>query len=133
MKRHFIKNSQLIFISVEQIFMGIVILMQSTKLHNVLPPILDWTDDVVPGMVYLVLGSLLLVNSLWDFYWYRIRIFLLALSAVMWTMLTLSFGLDMIYSHDVEVMPYLFLVITLRIIYVAWQEPPHKMKGGEHH
>ncbi|CAK1230017.1 hypothetical protein R82291_FJPPFKPJ_00675 [Fructobacillus cardui] len=133
MKRHFIKNSQLIFISVEQIFMGIVILMQSTKLHNVLPPILGWTDDVVPGMVYLVLGSLLLVNSLWDFYWYRIRIFLLALSAVMWTMLTLSFGLDMIYSHDVEVMPYLFLVITLRIIYAAWQEPPHKMKGGDHH
>lgn len=133
MKRHFIKNSQLIFISVEQVFMGIVILMQSAKLHNVLPPILDWTDDVVPGMVYLVLGSLLFVNSVWDFYWYRIRIVLLSLSAFMWTMLTLSFGLDMIYSHDVEVTPYLFLVITVRIIYAAWQEPPHKMKGGEYH
>lgn len=133
MKRHFFRNSELVFIAVEEIFMGIVILMQSEKLHNVLPPILDWTDDVVPGMIYLVLGSLLLVNSLWDFYWYKIRIILLSLSAFMFTMLTLSFGLDMFYSHQVDVVPYLFLVITVRIVYAAWQEPSYKMKGGEGH
>lgn len=59
-----------------------------------LPPALGLLDDAPVGIAYLLIGVTLLINSLWDFYWYRIRIILIALSGGMWTLLTASYAMN---------------------------------------
>ncbi|CAH1855095.1 hypothetical protein [Convivina praedatoris] len=131
MKRHILLNEDMIITAWETIMLGLVILVQSQQLHHRLPPILDWTDDVTSGMIFLVLGILVLVNAVWDFYWYRIRIILLTAMAFMWTFLTASFLFDDLSDNHITIVPLLFGVVVLRIMLIAKREPPYKLKGGE--
>ncbi|CAH1853352.1 hypothetical protein [Convivina praedatoris] len=132
MKRHILLNEDMIITAWETIMLGLVILVQSQQLHHRLPPILDWTDDVSSGMIFLVLGILVLVNAVWDFYWYRIRVVLLSSMAFLWSTLAASFLLDDLSDHHITIVPLLFITVVVRIMLIAKREPPYKMNGGDH-
>ncbi|MDF7636915.1 hypothetical protein PT274_01375 [Leuconostocaceae bacterium ESL0958] len=133
MKEKIIRNGEILLTSIEQILFGIVILIKSTQIQHPLPLGIDWLDSSIPGGIYLALGLALLFNSLFDFHWYTLRIVLLALSAMMWAMLTVGFGMDSIYSGHLDVLPFMFLTITLRIFVEAFREPALSERGGGHH
>lgn len=130
MKKHFWKNRQWVTIAVEEIIIGIIIMLHYQQLDGRMPPALGLLDDPELGIVYLLIGTTLLVNSLWDFYWHRIRLVLIALSGAMWTLLTVSYFMNDIVTSTLTLVPWIFLIITLNILLSAWQEPRYKLKGG---
>lgn len=132
MKRHFWKNRQWVTISVEEIVVGLVVMLHYQQLDIRLPPALGLLDDAPFGMLYIIVGVVLLVNSLWDFYWYRIRLVLIALSGGMWTALTFSYAINDYVTNNVTIVPFIFGIITLNVFLSAWDEPRYKLKGGEH-
>lgn len=132
MKRHFWKNRQWVTIAVEEIVVGLVVMLHYQQLDIRLPPALGLLDDAPFGMLYITVGVVLLVNSLWDFYWYRIRLVLIALSGGMWTALTFSYAINDYVTSTVTIVPFIFGIITLNVFLSAWDEPRYKLKGGEH-
>lgn len=133
MKKHFWKNSQWVTIATEEIIIGIIIMLHYQQLDLRLPPALGLLDDAPVGIIYLLIGITLLVNSLWDFYWHYIRLVLIALSGGMWTLLTVSYAMNDIYQQNVTIVPFIFTVITANVFLSAWEEPRYKLKGGEYH
>ncbi|QHJ76600.1 MAG: hypothetical protein [Bacteriophage sp.] len=130
MRRHFKKNKEWVLCAIEEIIVGLVILMNGHHLNEHVPPILQWTDNTISGLIYLILGVVLLINALWDFYWYRIRITLIGVSAGMWAALAASYLLNSYYTGVISFMPFLLVVIFTRVLIAAYQEPVHKLKGG---
>lgn len=130
MKRHFWKNRQWITIAIEEIVVGLVIMLHYQQLDARMPPALGLFDDAPFGLLYLSVGIVLLVNSLWDFYWYRIRFVLIALSGGLWTMPTVSYAMSDLITHNLTIIPFIFCIITINVYLSAWIEPRHKLKGG---
>lgn len=130
MRHHFIKNKEWVLCAMEEIIVGLVILIRGHQFDNRLPPILQWTDSTTAGLIYLIIGVVLLINALWDFYWYRIRITLIGISAGMWAALAASYLLNSFYTGVIDFMPFLLVVIFARVLIAAYQEPVHKLKGG---
>lgn len=130
MIRHFWKNRQWVTIAIEEIIIGIIIMMHYQQLDGRMPPALGLLDDQELGIVYMLIGATLLINSLWDFYWHYIRLTLIALSGAMWTLLTVSYFMNDIVTNTLTVVPWIFLIITINIFLSAWQEPRYKLKGG---
>ncbi|CAK1223780.1 hypothetical protein R55214_HHFBAMCI_01541 [Fructobacillus evanidus] len=130
MKRHFWKNRQWVTIAIEEIIVGIIVMLHYQQLDVRLPPALGLLDDAPFGLLYLTVGVVLLVNSLWDFYWHRIRLVLIALSGGLWTMLTVSYALSDFVTNNVTIIPFIFGIITINVFLSAWIEPRHKLKGG---
>lgn len=133
MKRHFWKNRQWVTIAIEEIVIGVIVMMHYQQLDSHLPPALGLLDDAPFGMLYIVIGTTLLVNSLWDFYWHRIRLILIALSGGMWTILTVSYALNDIVKDNLSIVPFIFAIITTNVFLSAWLEPRYKLKGGDHY
>lgn len=130
MIRHFWKNRAWVRISLYEIGMGIIILLHYQQLDLRLPPALGIMDDAPIGLAYLILGILLLVNSLWDFYWHYIRLILISLSAGMWALLSASYIINMVYASNTTFMPIAMVGITLDILFSAYEEPQHKLRNG---
>lgn len=131
MIRHFWKNRQWVTIAAEEIIIGIIIMLHYQQLDGRMPPALGLLDDPELGVAYLLIGSTLLVNSLWDFYWHYIRLVLISLSGAMWTLLTVSYLMNDLITKNLSVVPWIFLAITVNLFLSAWQEPRYKLKGGE--
>lgn len=130
MKRHFRKNRWWVTIAVEEIVIGIIIMLHYQQLDLRLPPALGPLDDAPVGIAYLLIGVTLLINSLWDFYWYHIRIILISLSGGMWTLLTDSYAINDIVRGTPTIVPFIFAIITANVFFSAWEEPRYKLKGG---
>ncbi|MGR8826039.1 hypothetical protein N2E09_00280 [Leuconostoc citreum] len=107
--------------------------MHYQQLDSHLPPALGLLDDAPFGVLYIIIGVTLLINSLWDFYWHRIRLVLIALSGGMWTVLTASYALSDIVTHNLTIVPFIFGIITINVFLSAWLEPRYKLKGGGRH
>ncbi|WP_273752478.1 hypothetical protein [Leuconostoc mesenteroides] len=131
MLRHFWKNRKWVTIAAEQIIIGVIIMLHYQQLDGRLPPALGLLDDPILGLVYVLIGVTLMMNSLWDFYWYHIRIVLIALSGGMWVILTSSYAMSDIVRGQLTVTPFIFALITLNVLLSAWEEPRYKLKGGE--
>lgn len=130
MKRHFWKNRPWVTIAIEEIVIGVLIMMHYQQLDLRLPPALGLLDNASVGVAYMLIGVTLLINSLWDFYWYRIRLILIALSGGMWTLLTVSYAMNDIVRGTPTIAPFIFAIITSNVFFDAWVEPRHKLKGG---
>lgn len=131
MKKHFWKNRNWVTVAVEEIIIGVIIMLHYQQLDGRLPWALGLLDNQILGLTYVLIGLTLLVNSLWDFYWYRIRLVLIALSGGMWALLAGSYIMNIVVTGDVTIAPFIFIVITINVFLSAWEEPRYKLKGGE--
>ncbi|CAH1853679.1 hypothetical protein R078131_00815 [Convivina intestini] len=131
MFKHFKNNKYMLLIALVTAYTGILFINQSQQLHHRLPDILDWVDNFQSGLIFLIIGILLLVNAIWDFYWYRIRVILLTSSSVMWSILATSMLLDELDDNHIGLLPILPIVMLVLTMMIAYDEPPYKMKGGE--
>ena len=130
MIRHLSKNKTWIIIGFMEILTGLIILQRSQLLDYRIPPVLGFFDDVPVGIAYLIVGALVVVNFIWDFYWYYIRIILIVISEMLvMFMLTSYLVNDLILGHFTYVTAYLFL-FAIDIAWTAFLEPPYKLKGG---
>ncbi|CAK8054109.1 hypothetical protein [Eupransor demetentiae] len=129
MLRHILRNKDLFLIGLIEFFVGVVIIMKFRTLEHPLPPLLDWTDDFGPGLSYVVIGVVTIVNSAWDFWWYKIRSFLIIISIALFTVLTLSFGWDGILSHKISFSTFIFFAMLVFSFLVGMDEPAYKLKG----
>jgi Na+/melibiose symporter-like transporter len=131
LKHHFWKNKSWVVISLETMFIGIAFLLRSNQLDEHVTVWLSWTDDVVPGLIYLIVGILLLVNALWDFYRHYIRLVLITVTGGLWLLITVAYMTDALVTHRVEIFPFIATMITVNVMLGAYVEPPYKLKGGD--
>ena len=112
--------------------MGIVTMMRSQQLDLRMPPFLPFFDDVPIGVAYFVIGALLIVNFVWDFYWYGIRVFLIVASTMMFALLFTSYLFNDLLHGGPTITSGVLGLFVLDILWVASEEPPHKLgKGGQ--
>ncbi|WP_349535148.1 hypothetical protein [Leuconostoc citreum] len=131
MIKHFWVNRHWVTIAVEEFMVGIVVMLNAYDLDESLHGSLGFVVSPLLGLFYLMLGVVLLINALWDFYWHRIRITLIAMSGGMWVLLSVSYGLSDVIKHQLTFLPIVFAIIAMNVFLSAWQEPRHKLKGGQ--
>lgn len=129
MSRHFWLNRKWVTVTVEEIIIGVIIMLQYQNFDIRIPAIFGVFGSIYAGYVYFIVGIVMLVNVLWDFYWYRIRIVLISLSGGIYSCLTFSFALNDYITGKLTLSTLFLLVITINLFLSAWEEPRHKMKG----
>lgn len=130
MIRHLNINKTWIIIGLFQIFTGINILMKDQVLDVSLPLYIGIFDDTPVGVLYMLVGVLMIINFVWDFYWYGIRVVLVIVSEMMFSLLFISFLLNDIIHSNLSFITGFSLIIALDILWQAYLEPPHKMTRG---
>jgi len=131
MIRHLNKNKTWIIIGLAQVLTGIVIILNSQQLDTRIPKTLSIFDDVPIGAVYLFIGIMVIVNFVWDFYWYYIRVVLIVASEMMFTLLFISYAINDYILGGLHFFTCYVGLFALDVLWQAYLEPPHKLlKGG---
>lgn len=130
MRHHLNRNKTWVIIGLIQVWVGYVTIMRTQQLDTHLPSMFGLFDDMPIGILYLIVGVLLLVNSIWDFYWYGIRVILIVMSTMMFTFLSTSYVFNDILHGGPTFPSGVFFVLTLDVLWEASQEPPHKLWKG---
>lgn len=131
MIRHLNRNKTWIIIGLVQIFTGFVIIMHNQQLDKRLPPLLGLFDDIPIGVLYLFLGVMVLINFIWDFYWYYIRVVLVILSEMMFMLLFISYAMNDYVTGTWSFFSFYAGAFALDVLWTAYLEPPYKLlKGG---
>lgn len=130
MRHHLNRNKTWVIIGLIQVWVGYVTIMRTQQLDAHLPPMLGVFDDMPIGILYLLIGTLLIVNTVWDFYWYGIRVFLIVMSTMMFTFLSSSYIFNDFLHGGPTYSSGVFFIITLDVLWEASQEPPHKLWKG---
>ena len=79
----------------------------------------------------IVLGSLLIVNMLWDFYWHYIRLVLVLLTSGIWFTLSLSISLSVLafQTPRITLLAGFCIVVFIKCCVTLWLEPSDKLRG----
>lgn len=128
---HIRRNRTWIIIGLLEMWIGVVTMMRSQQLDLRMPPFLALFDDVPVGVAYFVIGALLVVNFVWDFYWYGIRVFLIVASTMMFALLFTSYLFNDLIHGGLTITTGVLGLFVLDILWASFDEPPHKLgKGG---
>lgn len=128
---HIRRNRTWIIIGLLEMWIGIVTMMHSQQLDLRMPQFLGLFDDVPVGVAYFVIGLLLVVNFIWDFYWYGIRVFLIVASTMMFALLFTSYLFNDLLHGGLTITTGVLGLFVLDILWASFDEPPHKLgKGG---
>lgn len=133
MIRHFWLNRKWVTVAVEEMIIGVIVLLQYQNFDVRMPYVFGIFGSVYAGYLYFSVGLVMLLNFLWDFYWYGIRIVLISLSGGIFSCLTFSFAINDYIIGKMTLSTLLLLVITINLFLSAWEEPRYKLKGGEHY
>lgn len=133
MIEHLSKNRTWIIIAIAEIYTGIVIIFRNQALDINLPHVLSYFDDMPVGLVYITIGLLMLVNFVWDFWWYNIRLILVIASEMMFVLLFTSYlANDIVRGSGPSFFTGYALIFAIDVLWCAYLEPPYKMwKGGK--
>lgn len=132
MIKHFHKNFVWIKIGVEEFIVGMLMILQYQNFDARVPQILGVFGSQAAGLFYILVGIIMIINFVWDFYWYRIRLILIVLSGAIFGILTSGYFLNDYFVGKITPMPYFLLVVSFEILYYAWKEPRHKLGGTKH-
>lgn len=129
MSRHFWLNRKWVTVAVEEMIIGVIVFLQYQNFDIRIPAVFGIFGSIYAGYLYFSVGLVMLVNVLWDFYWYKVRIVLISLSGGIFSCLTLSFAFNDYIIGKLTLSTLLLLVVTINLFLSAWEEPRHKMKG----
>jgi hypothetical protein len=132
LKKHFIKNQFWVWTGVETIMAGLAFFLGYLELNEHLPITVRLFESNGYSVFLIVLGTLLIVNVLWDFYWHYIRLVLVTLTAGVWFTLALSISLsDLTFTAPrVTLLSMFCWVVFVKCCITLWLEPSYKLKGG---
>ncbi len=133
LKKHFINNQFWIWTGIETVMAGLAFLLGSLQLNDNLPMSIRLFDSDAYSIFLIVLGSLVVVNVLWDFYWHYIRAILLMLVSGAWFTLALSISLsDFAFSAPrVTLLSMFCWIVFIKCCISLWLHPSYKLKGGK--
>lgn len=132
MGKHISKNFVWIKIGVEEFIIGLLMLLQYQNFDTRLPSVLGMFGSPIAGFIYVLIGVVMVVNFIWDFYWYRIRLVLIIFSGAIFGIITSGYFLNDYFVGKITAMPYFLLIVSAEILFNAWQEPRHKLGGKKH-
>lgn len=132
LKKHFIKNQFWVWSGVETIMAGLCFLLGYLQLNENLPVSIRLFESHAYSIFLIVLGSLTIVNMLWDFYWHYIRLILVLLTSGAWFTLALSISLsDLAFSAPrVTLLSMFCWIVFIKCCISLWLHPSYKLKGG---
>ena len=131
MIRHLNKNKTWVIIGLAQVFFGLLVIFNyQDKLVHDLPPFLGMIDDAPIGMAYIIIGIFVIINFIWDFYWYYIRLVLIVLSEMMFMLIFTSYLFSGHLTHNFSATTLFSFLFAMDVIWTAYLEPPYKLKGG---
>lgn len=108
----------------------LVLFNYQDKLDRRIPPFLGMFDDAPIGMAYIIIGILVIINFIWDFYWYYIRVVLIVLSEMMFMLIFTSYLFSGYLTHSFSATTLFSFLFAMDVIWTAYLEPPYKLKGG---
>ncbi|CAH1856701.1 hypothetical protein [Convivina praedatoris] len=129
MIRHFFRNNDLWLIGAIEMIVGSFILFRFNQLEITLPPEIDWVDDLVPGIIYLLIGAFTTVNAIWDFWWYKIRLLLLLVAVFLFGMLSFCYFADCINSGHWRMDPFVYGAMLIFSLSSIYNEARYKLMG----
>ena len=132
MGKHISKNFVWIKIGVEEFIIGLLMLLQYQNFDARLPSVLGMFGSPIAGFIYVLIGVVMVVNFIWDFYWYRIRLALIIFSGAIFGIITSGYFLNDYFVGKITAMPYFLLIASAEILFNAWKEPRHKLGGKKH-
>ena len=131
-KKHFIKNQFWVWTGVETVMAGLAFFLGYLELNERLPITVRLFESDGYSVFLIVLGVVLVINMLWDFYWHYIRLILVTLTAGVWLTLSLSISLsDLSFTvPKVTLLAMMCWVVFIKCCITLWLEPSYKLKGG---
>ena len=130
MLRHLLRNASWIMTAIETFGLGIMLLNDYLRIDHHVPPPFDRADNPTFAIFMIVIGAIMLINFVWDFWWYRVRLILISLIGMIWAYMTSSFiwsDFEIPAHPHISFASFLSLMVLFRILVAAYKEPIYKL------